>query len=62
MAAILCHRHWRDLKALVECVLNMNMVILKLDLQMFMPLKRLRVFLFIGQDKESQVVGIEVSM
>ena len=53
VAAILCHRHWRDLKALVESVLNMNLVILKLDLQMFMPLKRLRVFLFIGQDKRT---------
>ena len=56
VAAILCHRHWRDLKAVVEHVMDMNLVVLKLDLQMFMPLKRLRVFLFIGQDEEIQVV------
>ena len=32
------------------------MVVLKLDLQMFMPLKRLRVFLLISRDKEVQAV------
>ena len=45
VAAILCHRHWRDLKAVVEFIMEMGMVVLKLDLQMLMPLKRLRVFL-----------------
>ena len=36
--------------------MELKLVVLKLDLQMFMPLKRPRVFLFIGQDRENQVV------
>ena len=56
VAAILCHKHWRDLKTIIEFVMEMNLVVLKLDLQMFMPLKRLRAFFFISRDKETQAV------
>ena len=54
--AILGHKHWKILQVLIEIVLAKHLTILKLDLSMFMPLRRLRAFIFVGDVPQTQVV------
>ena len=54
--AILGHKHWKILQALIEIVLARHLAILKLDLSMFMPMRRLRAFIFVGDVPETHVI------
>ena len=52
VCAILGHKHWKILSRLIEEVMQKHLTILKLDLSMFSPLRRLRAFFFVDDSQE----------
>ena len=58
VAAILGHKHWNDIKSLVQTSLGMSLHILKIDLQWFVPLRRIRAFIFICEEESFPEVVI----
>ena len=54
--AILGHKHWKILQVLIEVLMARHLTILKLDLSMFTPMRRLRAFIFVGDVPETHVL------
>ena len=52
VCAILGHKHWKILSKLIEEVMQKHLTILRLDLSMFSPLRRLRAFFFVDNSQE----------
>ena len=51
VAAILTHRHWQCNRQFIKEILGKFLHVLKIDLQHYMPIKRLRAFLMICDDE-----------
>ena len=58
VAAILSHKHWKCIKQFIEDHLGKFLHILKIDLQYFMPMRRLRAFIFICDDEHLPVLEL----